>query len=403
MMLARCLLLLALLVPAGTWAGDCPPEPRLPEVGKQALHEAYQYLDQKQPVRATERLQALARRRPDLQHHQLSFTQAMLAYERRDLASAQKLLRQAVELYPCFGLAWRNLAVVLYEQKKPLAAAASAVKAYHLSHPPDPELLHQAAVFYLEAQKPREALGLLEELCGTPPAPNSWLQALVQAQVALEQWPQAATLARRLRDREPANAAWWRLTAGIAARRKEYRRAAADLEVAYRLAPPGAAACRELAEVYRAAGLPQKAAAWYERGLGQDPQPRQWETLARIHGQAGQWDLAMAAARKALAQATSSRWGLLAELSRQKRAYAEAAVQYAEAATKGQAARYYRLAGQCAWQGGDLPGAEGYFEKSLGAAAPGSQLRAQVTQTLADLREQRRSLAELKSGAITSE
>ena len=362
----------------------------MPKRVHKALFEAQQMLEKEQPAQAAQRLAQFRKNHPKLGHHRLFFMLGVLAYQAGDLKLAEKRLARAIRLYPCYGLAWRNLAVMQYENQKYLAAARSALNANALSNPPDPELLYQASIFYLEGQKPKNALPYLEALAAQPQPKPAWLKALIRTRLALKQWKAAAKTSRRLLAMLPGDAAIWRLAAGVELRRKRYRRAAADLEVAFRLKPPDKDDCRQMAEVCRAAGLPKQAAAWHRKAMAQSPRPEQWEKLARIYRQAGLLDRALDAAQKALAQPTADRHLLLAQLHLQKRQYGKAAQAYAQAGRLGKKASYFMQAAQCAWQNDNLERAQKLLQKALAKAKPKSKLQKQTKKMLQEIKNHKK-------------
>jgi Tfp pilus assembly protein PilF len=64
--------------------------------------------------------------------------------------------KKAIELNPCFGEAWQNLAVLYYQQKQPEKAADAMEKAFSLIKPENRDLQYQSALFRLMAQQPEK-------------------------------------------------------------------------------------------------------------------------------------------------------------------------------------------------------------------------------------------------------
>jgi tetratricopeptide (TPR) repeat protein len=372
----RLVLAILILALGVNWAGaaDCPREPSMPLKVHKALYQAYQKLERGQPGQAAKRLSRFSELRPDLKHHRLSFMQGMLAYEAGDRKEALKHLKRAIRLYGCYDLAWRNLAVIHYELEHHEAAAKAALRAYALTKPQDRELLYQAGVFYLEGGQANKALPHLEQLAASANVEPGWLKALVRCYLELQQWGPAASAARRLLAMEPGDASIWRMAAGVELRRKRYRQAAADLEVAYRLAGPGSGECRQMANLYLAAELPKQAAVWYQKAMTGATKPEEHEKLANIYRQAGMLDKAIAAVQKALTAPSLERYLLLAELYLQKRLYGHAAASYANAAKVSSDGQYYLQAGQCALQSDNFVKAQSFLEKAMKMSSQQSEL-----------------------------
>ncbi len=399
---AAIFLLLSLLVwGQAAWAGQCPrSEPPLSPPLHRLLYQVQQQMTAGQHGRALKLLQDYARERTGSLHFRYWFLRGLLEYRLDHLARAEKSFRLALAGYPCYVPTLRNLAVVLLELNRPLEGALLLERAHALSRPPDPQVLFEAAVFYLQGKRPRRALTLLEGLCRRRLPPKAWLKALVQACLSLQRFDQARRALKRLLRREPGDAVLWRILAELNIRAKDYPAAAAALEVAYRLAPPSSPeGWRRLAEIYRAAGAPLPAARCYRRAWGDHPRPRDLERLARLYYFANYPRRALHWARRAVQQKPSpGGWALLGSIYQRLRRYPEAYRAFSRAARLGDKnGRYSLMAGYCAWRLDRLKDARAAFRSAWRKAGKHRQLRREAERALESLEAQLRYLRRLRS------
>lgn len=358
----------------------------------EALYRAQELYAKKKLPQALSLLDGYAKEHPKGNHHRLAFMRGIMNYQSGKLKPALGNFQQAVGLWPCYGDAHRNLAVLHHELGQNLLAARSALKAYQLIKPPDPELVYLASVFYLSARKPKLALPWLKKLAAKKQPRKKWLLALVRTHQELNQPHKALAVLRRLLAKYPGDAKLWRLAASLETGLKHYARAAADLEVALRLKEPGKSDWRSLAQLYQAAEVPLKAAGYYRRHFGPKPEAKQWLLLARLYWQATKLDQAKTAAEKAL-KAKDSLEGrlLLARIHLAQRDYrraAEAFAHAAELAKPERAARYYLTAGHCALRMDMFPQAGKAFERALQKAPKNKpELAKEAAQALKALKQ----------------
>jgi predicted Zn-dependent protease len=258
----------------------CGPEPKLERNLNQAMYDALQLMDVKKDAKAKRLLDGFANKYPKLRHYRFSYLRGILGYRMKDSMEAERHFADTVALRPCYVTAWRNLAAIYHDLKKPLKAALAMLKAYEYSRPYDPKLLYQAAAFYLVAKKPDKALPLLLRLAQFPMAEKKWLMALIRAHMELRQPSEAELVVQRLLKRYPGEAKLWRLLAGLNLELGRHARALNALEVHYRLKPPDAKGLRNLAGLYRFNKVPLKAAEAYCKSFGKNPRAKQLDTLA---------------------------------------------------------------------------------------------------------------------------
>lgn len=327
-------------------------------------------------------------RNPSHPHHLLSFWQGYLAYLLgRPEAGAGHLVR-AVQLWPCMPEAWRNLAIIRMEQDRPAQAAELMLKAHRYQQPPNPQLLYQAAVFYLMAEKPARAIPLLEGLTARPKPKIHWFEALARAHLEMKNFKQADEVVARALSLYPQQERLWRTAAWLAAQQGNYKRSAASLRVAYGLLPPKDSGWRQLGDIYRAARVPARAAAAYERAFGDHPDSKELDLLARTYLLAQMPGKALDAARAACKRSPSpKRLALLGRIQLARRHVAQSMESYEKAAGMGeQNGRYWLMAGRLAWKLGKLSRAERQLERAAEHAKPGSATAKEAARCLKTLR-----------------
>lgn len=401
--MALAFLLLALGAAGALAAEECPGEPRLNQGDHQVMYQAQQLMGQKKDAQAARKLAEYAKDHPGA-HPRFWFLRGVLAYQAKQRDEAGVFFAKAVQGWPCFQAAIRNLGVVRYEQGKPAEAARLARRAFELTKPPNYDLLYEASVFLLGAEQASKALPWLEELGARPQPKKAWLTALLRAYLDLKRNQQAGRVLERLLARWPGDASLWRLAASLASMKKDYAGAAAALAVAYRLEPPKAAAWRQLADLYRAAGAPLAAAPYYLKSWGGQPsEPKDLDRLAELYlqghdlAQAARWSL-----KAAQAQPTPRRWARAGRVALEQKDYPAAHAAYSQAAKledkhpgkQAQGGRYWLLAGYAAWQHEQLALAEAAFSHALHSAGKGSSTAKEAARGLKAVREQRRQQAE---------
>lgn len=390
MRLASLTILLAMLLaaqpaPAQDCAGakDTAPGPALHRI----LYQSQKLIDENKLGKAAKDLAKYAKDNPDEKHFLLPFTQGVLAYQLKQREEAAGHFVTATKANPCYAPAWRNLAVVRFEQGRSAQAADLMLRAYTLSKPPDDNIKYEAAALFLAAEKSVRALPLLKDLASRPKPKKDWLKALVQAYLLLKKPDQAEPVARMLLALQPGDAALWRLLAIIGQEKNDPAAAAAALAVAYGLEPPKDESWRRLADLHLAAGAPAKAAVFYGRAFGANPSPKDLDLLSRVYIEARDFPAALKAAQSAVkAGPTAKRWARVGEIHLQARRYAPALDAFSRAAKlKGGHGRYALLAGQCAMQLERYEEALESLRLAMAEAKKGSQTAKMAARSLQEL------------------
>lgn len=366
----------------------CGHQPHLSRGQRQAMVKA-QKLMAKDNAQAGRVLAQYAKTHPGDTHFKFSFLRGVIAYQARKPAQAKQHFAKAVELWPCYVPALRNLAAVSYELGQPAQAARLMLKAHEQSQKPQPQDLYQAAAFFLAAKQPAKALPLLSGLAARPDAKSPWLKALVRTYLELNRFQQARVTLDRLLRRFPGDADLWKLSARLCLEKSDYAKAAADLEISYRLSSPPAAKWKTLADLYRMAGVPRKAARYYRRSFGGKPKDKELYLLAGVFFEAKCLDQARQAIDEALKlKASLKGWRLLAQIHMQNKNYKEAINAYMAASRLApKNARLELMAGYCAMQMEDYQQALDHLTQAVARAKPNSKDAKEAKRTMNSIKK----------------
>ena len=180
-------------------AQNCPKDP-LPVSPKldRVLTHAENEMEMGHHQKALHVLADYTRTNPPDAHPQLLFLKGLVYYHLKRFDDSESFFKEAVKRDPCFGEAWQNLAAVNSRQNRPAEAAQTITRAFSLIRPENPDLLYQAAVFWLMAKETKKAISLLKQLCRRPSPSPRWRTTLAHVMETLEKNRKTAkALARR--------------------------------------------------------------------------------------------------------------------------------------------------------------------------------------------------------------
>ena len=242
----------------------------------------------------------------------------------------------------------------------------------------------QVAIFWLKHDHPKRALRLLETMAKNPHASKSCRMALIEALVRTGQPQKANSPLKKLLNRYPQDEQIWRLAAWTAIEQKNYAKAAAVLEVAFRLAPPKSGDWKRLGHLYRLAGVPRKATEAYVRAFGEAPTAGDLDLLAQTHTEAHQMEAALAAASRAASLApTAKRFSRLGRMHIKQQDFAKGVAAFQKAAQLDDPGGINSLQlGYAAWKLDQLASAKTAFQSVLQKADSGSQTASRASRAL---------------------
>jgi predicted Zn-dependent protease len=242
----------------------------------------------------------------------------------------------------------------------------------------------QVAIFWLKHDNPKRALPLLEKMAKDPHVSKSCRLAQIEALVRTGQPVAANVPLKTLLNQYPHDEKIWRLAAWTAIEEKNYGKAAAALEVAFRLEPPKSGDWKRLGNLYRLAGVPQKAVDAYVRAFGKTPTPEDLDLLAQTYRDAHQMEDALAAATQAAKRApTAKRLSRLGRMHMEQQDCRKGMAAFQKAAQLDDPEGVNSLClGYAAWKMDQLASAKTAFQSVLQKTDSGSRNAGKASKAL---------------------
>jgi len=298
-------------------------------------------------------------------------------YQAGDKHEARAAFQQGHRLAPGDASLCLNYAIAAYETGHYKEAGLMFEKTYALQK--RPELLYQSGAAYVQAKqyaRAKKVLGLLLRSAGK--IQTAWLELSIHAFTEARDWTGAERILRRLLGQKPDAKDYWRLLAQVRLKKKDYRGAAAALEIACRVETPRPDELHELANLYFYLNAPLLGAGVLERAYGRKPPSGVCDTLFTAYAQAHRYDRAVAYLDLALNQApTAGRWLKKGRLLYEAGRYPEAiqALQNCLRLDAGQGEAHL-LAALAAWETRDWSGARQAFAAAVRFPAYRAQAQA---------------------------
>ena len=323
-----------------------------PRFERRALMHASMYTKSGDFVNAGRILEEHLRDHPDQDHPLVRLHLAQNEADAGNAAAARDNYRRAVEMQPALERAWFGLADAAYD----LAEYAVAADAFERGYAVDParpvDVLYYAAASWLMAERPEEAVRVLERLTTDPAQPPQlrWVQAYLAAASRLEKPELAAHALQHLLDAHPEDADAWYLRYQYDAARRDFQAAAVALRVVGLLRPLSPAEEKQMGDLLLAAGVAQLASEHYRRGLSPEATPAEVERLASALVAAHETEQAVEVLKAALERAPTTRlWSLAGDVHYLREEYAAALDAFAHVAADGdESGRAWLMQGYCA-------------------------------------------------------
>ncbi len=298
----------------------------------------------------------------------LNFIAANLNFQLGHYPESVKLYRRVLEKASDFNVVYENLGMALMMTENYKAAAETFLKVAARLPEKRQKLKYQAVIAFIYGEAFGKARSLLLELLASRPAPPAdWLKALIQVHWRLAETPAALQVAARLVDSYPETIEHWRLYGQIALSAEEYQTALSAYKV---LQSSGRISVKELkmiARIYQQLQLPKAAAAtWESVFVESEPSRQEFEILVALYRQSDQIDKALKTLDRLqnldLGADTAFRRGkILYHAGRYREAYEIFAKLEKIAEEDGY---QHLLAGYCAWNENDFPGAATSWNKA---------------------------------------
>ncbi len=275
---------------------------------QRVLYQAQQLMADQKDVRAGEMLSNYLNEQKQNCHYLVPFTLGNALARQGKNSGALACYRLAVQRHSQDAAVWRNMGKVCFDLKQYDQAAEYMLRARALVTENEPELVFQAAVCRMLSKKPHKALPLLEEICTRPlrQVKADWLQTLANAYIETGQSAKAVGALQKIIRQDGDTPRWWKVLAHVYMRLKEYRNAAAAFQIHLDLTAGAGQSKKEdlilLADLYRLADVPLKAAWQYEKAASLSARPADYQKIASAYMVAHRPDKAAVWLRKGLAQ-----------------------------------------------------------------------------------------------------
>ncbi len=366
---------------------------KLTRAEQKIVHEAQQDMAAKRYAEARKKLSAYIRQSDGKVHYLVEFSLGNALMLGNQSEQALPHYRAAAKLNASDVAVWQNLGKACYELARFSEAGDALLKAHDLATPPALTLAYQAAVAYLQAQRPADARPLLERIVtkGDGPPDPAWLEALLKVYLDLDQKDKALDLTHKLVSEKGQDPRLWQMLTHLYIERKAYDKAAAAMEIKASLAEPSRKETEQLGDLYRMAGVPLKAARQYEKLLGDEIRPKDVEKTASAYLAARCVDIAIDVLKRGVDRHPMPRlWWMLAGAFYEREDF-DKALKAFEQCTHGNLrhGESHLMMGYCALRLDRLPIAEEAFTQ----AAHFPRQRAEAEQRLKELGRHRLSIS----------
>ncbi len=292
-------------------------------------------------------------------------------FEQNEIETAKKIYEKARKSFPKSQHLLRNLAILTYETGDLTKAGDLFEQLFFLEGSIDLSLLYQSAQIYFQAKEYKKSKKVFARLLGSKTQiKTEWIRDMISVCLCLDDLACAEQWTKKLLEKHPGQEKYWDLLARIRLGQKEYKRAAAALEVALAMGNAGADQWIELSDLYLYLNAPLMAARAMEKAFGKNLTVKQRLGLARIYAKSLRYDKALSCLDEAIQASPSG------HLFLEKGRILYGAGRYSEAMnaldlsiqTDPVPGEAYILAGFAAWNLKALERAKRYF--ALAAAKP---------------------------------
>ncbi|MFH1139632.1 MAG: tetratricopeptide repeat protein [Pseudomonadota bacterium] len=280
---------------------------------------------------------------------------------------------------------WLTALAMTYKQLGESEKAAQALEqAAGLEGEIDGGIKLQAAILYLELGRYEKARRYFEEMTQKQSCGQDCLKGLIRCCIKEKRFNQADNAIKAFLKDNPDQADSWKLSAWVNAQKNEPAKAAAALEVAFRLEPPTKKEFEQLGYLYYQAGAPEKAAEAYAKSFSSPMSPENLDMLSGLYTEAHRIDAALNLALRATESVpTGSRWARVGSLYYRDGQYENSVEAYKKAALLDDARgeMSYR-AGLAAMKIKRLESARDFFTNALDRAGADSSQKSKAARAL---------------------
>lgn len=198
------------------------------------------------------------------------FLLGTLHFQAGDLARAEDNLKQAVDVFPNFLRARKNLGLLYLQREDFRLAKRHLSKAVELGEISGTNF-GLLGVCYLQLEDYLSAESAFRQAVLLEPEKPEWQRSLVQTLFLLENWPEAEKMIGSLIAEDPANTDNWILQAQAYLGMEDTLKAAKNYEIVHALGEGSEETHSTLADIYVSQGLVDLAASEYEAAYSADP------------------------------------------------------------------------------------------------------------------------------------
>ena len=348
---------------------------RLSPLARQALHKAQMRLDAGQFAEAALLLDEYAAQSEEAVPSQVYLMLGNAHYQNKNAKKALDAFQAGLKAFPDNDQLARNCAVVCYELGRHADAGRLFEKAYALIAPKDPILLFHAGSAYYSGEDFSAAARVLERLLADQAQPQrDWVRLAVHAHLEAGLYEKTEAMLGRYLAANPEDAPYWELLAKLHLDREEYAKAAAALDICYRLREPSGKELERLASLYTYSNAPLMASATLQRAGTDAADTEYGSRIARLYTAAGRPEEAMRLLSRY--DRSASLAGKKGRILYDARRFREAESELRKALGQGDgAAENLYLLGMCAWERRDWKTAREYFKRLLGDKAYSPRVR----------------------------
>lgn len=210
----------------------------------------------------------------------LTFVLANLYFQDGDLDNAEKYYNAAIQKYPDYRRAHKNLGLLYMQQQQLDSASAHLSRAIELGDL-DGRNYGLLGYCYLDKEDYVAAESAYRAAILQQPAVNDWKLGLAQALLGQEKYAEADKLFENLIEADPSNPDLWLFQVNTALGMDQPRKAAINIEVVRRIGEVKPASLNLLGDIYMSMGMPDNAVEVYRELLSVEDASRYKEAAMR--------------------------------------------------------------------------------------------------------------------------
>lgn len=329
----------------------------VPRKARLALYQAWEARGNGDYEKSSRILLDFLERNPDDDHFLIRYHLGNSMSQTHTQEDQLEQYRRSVELEPRFDKAWMSLGEVAYNVGDYALAAEAFSNGFQLRDEKEPQVLYYAAAAYVMAERPANAVPLLEELVSGKwgPPKMDWYKALISAAIQLEDREIGDRAIDGMLGQFGNDPEAWTLAFQYAAGMEDYRGAAVALRARSYLEPLSREELIQLGDLYAYMEVPEPASDFYAEAMESGAEARELERLASVYMAAHNTDAALETLNRALEQEPSPRlWSLFGDLNFMEKNYKEAYEAYEKSAELDpDDGRVYLMMAYCAIESGD--------------------------------------------------